>query len=137
MKTARWFGIFYLSFLLRLLLFPPWMELSAHFIKDNTGGRFHPYANLGHHWRFAIPLHWEWWAGPQQSYFLPNLGAWIDYRLMLYEATIGLVTSALLFLLFPALKMPIRKITAYTKAGIIFMGTRIRNWRRRVQESVV
>jgi hypothetical protein len=129
MKAIRWYGILYLSFLLWLLLFPPWMELSRRFIQNSIGQGFHPYTSVGHHWRFSVPYHWEWWAGPQQSYFLPNLGARIDYRLMLYEAVVGLVAVALLFLAVPPLVMTFRKITAYTRAGIIFMGTRIRNWR--------
>ncbi len=51
---------------------------------------------------------------------------------MLYEAAIGLVLLTLLFLLLPALEMPVRRITACAKVEIILLGTRIRNWRRRV-----
>ena len=54
---------------------------------------------------------------------------------MLYEAAIGLIALALLFLLLPAMEMPVRKVTVCAKVEIILMGTRIRNWRRRVQES--
>jgi len=45
----------------------------------------------------------------------------IDYQLMQYEAGIDLVALALLFLLLPALEMPIRKLTAYAKVEIILM----------------
>jgi multisubunit Na+/H+ antiporter MnhB subunit len=129
MKMARWYGILYLSFLLWMLLFPPWRELSGRFIENNVGEHFHPYAGIGHHWRFSVPLHWQWSYYEQKSSLVPNLKARIDYLQMVYEAAIGFVALALLFLLLPALEMPIRKITTCTKVEIILMGTRIRNWR--------
>src|SRR5271165_5539819 len=99
MKTARAYGIFCLSFFLWLLLFPPWMESRETFLSGQrgwfvAGDEVFPFAvshSLGHHWRFSAPLHWEWSQGDQQSFFVPNLGARIDYRLMLYEAVVGLV----------------------------------------------
>ncbi len=137
MKTARWCGIFCLSFFLWLLLFPPWMELSGRFIENNIGGLFHPYTGLGHHWRFSVPLHWQWRASARQSFLVPNLAARIDYRLMLYEAAIGLVAFALLFLLLPSLEVPIRRIAACTKVEIILIGRRIRNWRNRERKRTI
>jgi len=117
MKTARWFGILYLSFLLWLLLFPPWMELSGRFIERNTGGLVHPYTSLGHHWRFSVPLHWQWRADARQSFLVPNLAARIDYQRLIYEAVIGLVALALLFLPHSAFEMPIRKIKNLQRDG--------------------
>jgi hypothetical protein len=105
------------------------MELSGRFIENNVGEHFHPYAGIGHHWRFSVPLHWQWSYYEQKSSLVPNLKARIDYLQMVYEAAIGFVALALLFLLLPALEMPIRKITTCTKVEIILMGTRIRNWR--------
>jgi len=138
MKTARWCGIFCLSFFLWLLLFPPWMELSELSYSDHIGERLNAYtSSLGHHWRFSVPYHWEWFQSDQQSFFVPNLDARIDYRQMLYEAVIGLVALALLFLLHPALEMAIRKFTACAKVEIILMGTRIRNWRHRDRKSSI
>jgi len=55
----------------------------------------------------------------------------IRYRLMLYEAAIGLVALALLFLFLSALEMPFRRVTAFAKVEIILLGTRVRNWRHR------
>jgi hypothetical protein len=100
MKTARWYGILCLSFCLWLLLFPPWMERY-----DSQS-----FLSLGHHWRFSHPSHWEWRESAHQSFLVPNRWARIDYQQMLYEAAIGLVALALLFLLLPALEMPIRRI---------------------------
>jgi hypothetical protein len=99
MKTARWYGILYLSFCLWLLLFPPWLQFYG---SDSQ--------SLGHHWRFSHPLHREWRESAQQNFLVPNRWARIDYQQMLYEAAIGLVALALLFLLLPALEMPIRRI---------------------------
>lgn len=128
MKTARWFGIIYLSFFLWLLLFPPWMELSEDFFSNNIGERLHAYApSLGHHWRFSVPLHWQWSDYEQQSSLVPNRDVRIDYHQMVYEATIGLVALALLFLFLPALEMPIRKIKTWAKVEITLMRARIRN----------
>ena len=136
MKTARWYGILYLTFLLWLLLFPPWMELSEASYSYKIGERNNPdTSSLGHHWRFSVPSHWEWSQGDQQSFFVPNLDARIDYWKLLYEAVIGLVALALPFLLIPDLKLSIRRITACTKVEIILIRTRIRNWRRRIQRS--
>lgn len=99
MKTARWYGILYLSFCLCLLLFPPWMV------------SFGSYSySLGLHWRFSHPFHWEWQESAHQSFFLPNQQARIDYQQMLYDAAIGLAALALLFLLVPALEVTIRRI---------------------------
>lgn len=122
MRTARWYGILYLSFLLWLLLFPPWMESRRALPSDgmtaehNTPSVYH---SLGHHWRFSVLLHrdyaWSQDAHAWDSFLVPNLGAQIDYRQMLYEAATGLVALALLFLLLPALTMPFRKITALRK----------------------
>jgi hypothetical protein len=139
MKTARWYGILCLSFFLWLLLFPPWMESRRTYLEGRLGQFVsedevfpavvsHP---LGHHWRFSVPSHWEWSELDQQSFFVPNLGARIDHRLMLYEVVIGLVAIGLLSLLLPALVMPLRRMTAYAKVEIILMETRIRNWRNR------
>jgi hypothetical protein len=99
MKTARWCGILCLSFCLWLLLFPPWME------RDGSDSY-----SLGHHWRFSHPSHWAWQESAHQSFLVPNRWARIDYQQMLYEAAIGLVALALLFLLLPALEMSIRRI---------------------------
>jgi hypothetical protein len=116
MKTARWYGILCLSFFLWLLLFPPWMELSRAFLSDKLGTQVSTVCHsLGHHWRFSVPLHWQWRADVRQSFLVPNLAARIDYQRMLYEAAIGFVALALLFLLLSALEMP----------------ERIRNWRNR------
>jgi hypothetical protein len=60
----------------------------------------------------------------------PRLAGQIDYRLLLYEAVIGLVALTLLFLLLCALEISLRRIAATAKVEIILMGTRIRNWRR-------
>jgi hypothetical protein len=98
MKTARWYGILYLSFCLWLLLFPPWMQSYTSYSYS-----------LGHHWRFSHPLHWEWREYEQKSFLVPNWLARIDYQQMLYEAAIGLVALALLFLLLPALESRIRR----------------------------
>jgi len=46
MKTARWFGILYLSFCLWLLLFPPWMELSRAF-RQTRHTSFHRLSQSG------------------------------------------------------------------------------------------
>jgi hypothetical protein len=99
MKTARWYGILYLSFCLWLLLFPPWIESYGSYSQS-----------LGRHWRFSYPPYWQWREAQQQSFLVPNLRARIDYQQMLYEAAIGLVALALLFLLLPALEMLIRRI---------------------------
>ncbi|MDR3774549.1 MAG: hypothetical protein P4L26_14445 [Terracidiphilus sp.] len=116
MKTARWYGILYLAFLLWLLLFPPWMELNRTFLSDKLGTQVSTVSHsLGHYWRFSVPLHWQWRADVRQSFLVPNLAARIDYQQMLYEAAIIFVLLALFFLLLPALEMP----------------TRIRNWRNR------
>jgi len=133
MKAARWFGIIYLSFLLWLLLFPPWVELQRTYLYGDEDRHASTVAHaLGHHWRFSIPFRWEWSQGDQQSYFLPNLAARIDYRQMLYEAVTGLVALALLFLLLSVVKMPLRKMTVYAKVEIILIWARVRNWCRRV-----
>jgi hypothetical protein len=132
MKTARWYGILCLSFFLWLLLFPPWMWTEHHYA-------FTASYSLGNHWRFSVPLHWEWSEAAQRSILVPDrrIQTQIDYRLMLYEAVIGLVALALLFLLLPALETPIRKGTAFAKVEIVLLGTRIRNWRRRDRKNQV
>jgi hypothetical protein len=97
---TRWYGILYLSLCLWLLLFPPWMlpyDVSYSY-------------SLGHHWRFFIPSHWEWRESAQKSFLVPVWRARIDYQQLLYEAAIGLVALALLFLLLPALEASIRRI---------------------------
>ncbi len=116
MKTARWFGILYLSFCLWLLLFPPWMWTENHYA-------FTASYTLGNHWRFSVPSHWEWSEASQQSFLVPDrrMQTQIDYQLMQYEAVIGLLALALLFLLLPALGMP----------------TRIRNWRNQARKGNV
>ena len=122
MKTARRWGILSLSFCLCLLLFPPWMESGRAFLSDKLGSQVSTVSHsLGHHWRFAVPLHWQWRADVRQSFLVPNLAAQIDYQQMLYEAAIGLVVFALLFLLLPALEMP----------------ARIGNWRNREFKSTM
>jgi len=122
MKTARWYGILSLSFCLCLLLFPPWMESGRAFLSDKLGTQVSTVSHsLGHHWWFAVPLHWQWRADVRQSFLVPNLAAQIDYQQMLYEAAIGLVVFALLFLLLPALEMP----------------ARIGNWRNREFKSTI
>lgn len=132
MKVVRWYGILYVSFLLWLLLFPPWMESDKAEVYDDLGWHVSTVSHgLGHHWRFSVPFHWEYWYGPQGSFFLPNLGARIDYRLMLYEAVIGLVAIGLLSLLLPALVMPVRKMIARAKVEFFLVKTHIRNWRFR------
>ena len=111
--------------------------MSGRFIENNIGGRFHPYTSLGHHWRFSVPLYWQWSYYEQKPLLVPNLKARIDYQQMIYEAAIGLTALALLFLLFSALEMPIRRITACAKVEIILMGTRIQNWRHRDGKSSI
>ena len=112
---SKWFSTLCLIFFLWLLLFPPWMQLSGRFI----GGLSHPRISLGHHWRFSPPLHWAWeWSQDAHAWqwsWYPNLAAQIDYQQMLYEAVLGLVVLALLFLLVPTLRTPIRKITGGAK----------------------
>jgi len=105
MKTARWYGILYLSFCLWLLLFPPWMM--------RWGSYSH---SLGRHW--SRPFHWDWNEYMRKSFFVPNLAARIDYQELLYEAAIGLVALALLFLLLPALEMPIRRIRQLRSSSV-------------------
>jgi hypothetical protein len=128
MKTARWYGILYLAFLLWLLLFPPWMELREALPTDGIEAeRTIPavYHSLGHHWRFSVLLHqayaWSQDTHAWGSFVVPNLKARIDYQLMFYEAAIGLVALSLLYLLLPALEMP----------------TRIGNWRNREFKSTM
>jgi hypothetical protein len=115
MKTARWFGILSLSFCLWLLLFPPWTGLSPRLVNDDLGLHIvDAPLNLGHHyWRNPPPEHWQWSYADQKSSLVSYRQELIDYRLMLYEAAMGLGALALLFLLLPAIEMP----------------TRIRNWR--------
>jgi hypothetical protein len=108
MKTARWYGILCLSFFLWLLLFPPWMWMEPHY-------GVHPFTasySLGNHWRFTVPLHWEWSEAAQRSLLVPDrrMQTQIDYQLMQYEAVIGFVALALLSFLLSALEIPIRKI---------------------------
>jgi hypothetical protein len=94
------------------------MELNRTLIHDDQGRRVDEVSHgLGHHWRFSVPLYWQWSYYEQKSSFVPNLKARIDYHEMLYEAVTGLVALALLFLLLPALAMPLRKITALRKGG--------------------
>jgi hypothetical protein len=100
MKTARWYGILYLSFCLWLLLFPPWM---ARY--DSLS-----FLSFGHHWRFSYRSHWVWLESMHHSFSVSDQWARIDYQQMLYEAAIGLVALALLFLLLPALEILIRRI---------------------------
>ena len=138
MKTARWYGILYLSFCLWLLLFPPWVESNRTFLDDDLGGHISSvFHSLGHHWRFSVPLHWQWSDDTQRSSLVPNLAARIDYQQMQYEAVIGLVVLALVFLLLAALETPIRRITACAKVEISLMGTRIRNWRSRDRKRTI
>jgi hypothetical protein len=128
MKTARWFRILYLSFVLWLLLFPPWMESRyAELYYPDSVLKY----RLGHHWRFSEPLHWQWFPVEGRSFYVADSGARIDYRLMLYEAAIVVVALALLFVLLSALEMPIRKIVAGAKVEISLLRARVRNWRNR------
>jgi hypothetical protein len=120
MNVTRWCGITYLSFLLWLLLFPPWMESHRTYLEGDAGqlvaeDEVFPVSvtfSLGHHWRFSIPRHWEWSPGDRQSFFVPNLGSQIDYRTMLYEAVIGLVALGLSWLAVSALVPLFRNTTA-------------------------
>jgi hypothetical protein len=132
MKAVRWYGILCLSFFLWLLLFPPWMWTEHHYA-------FTASYSLGNHWRFSVPLHWEWSEAAQQSLLVPDrrMQTQIDYQLIQYEAVIGLVALALLFLLLPALEMPIHRIKAFAKVEIILMGARIRNWRHRDRKRTI
>jgi hypothetical protein len=76
MKTARWYGIFCLSFSLWLLLYPPWMKVSKTYLAHEPGNFDGPLFtvshSLGHHWRFFVPLHWEWSQHAQRSSLVPD-----------------------------------------------------------------
>jgi hypothetical protein len=112
--------------------------MSRAFLSDKLGTQVSIVSHsLGHHWKFSIPSHWEWRAGVRQSFLVPNLAARIDYQQMLYEAAIGLVALALLFLLLSPLGMATRKIKIFAKVEIILMRTRLRNWRHRDRKNQI
>lgn len=124
MKAARWYSIFCLSFVLWLLLFPPWVESRYAELNYPDFAIMH---RLGHHWRFSVPSHWGWLEGAHQSVLVPDVGARIDYRTMLYETVLGIIILTLLFLLFGALEPSARRISAKAKLRLNGMGVRLRN----------
>lgn len=105
MKAARWYGVLSISFLLWLMLFPPWVDSAWAEAYSPDSAVLH---RLGHHWRFSVPLHWSWSESSRQSIFVSDWGARIDYRLMTYEAVVGLLAIALAFLFIRSLEGPAR-----------------------------
>ena len=126
MKTVRGFTILYLVFVLWLLLFPPWIASSraTYFYPDSAlKGR------LGHHWRFSDPEVWGWSVATRQSFLTTDPSAKIDYRLMLYEAAIGLIASLLAMLLWQAAEGVIQQVMVYAKVERMLLRNRLRNLR--------
>ncbi len=104
-KTIRITGIIYAGILLALLLFPPWSDGTRQY-----EGADPLLSSLGHHWRFSFPYYW----GYQEDYctdgvgrmigcngksvWIPNENAVLSYRMLLYEAALGLVACLFLTL---------------------------------------
>jgi hypothetical protein len=121
MKILKSTCILYTGFLLLLLLFPPWSERDRF---DPTW--LDPvFSSLGHHWRFSPPYHWgyieprpceaQYSDVPQGAKVLDSDGrparcggvsvweeneaATVDYRMLRYEAFLGLVVSVFFVLI--------------------------------------
>lgn len=116
-NTARWLGIAYLAFAVWLMFFPPWVASRyAQLNYPDAPARW----RLGHHWRFAWPASWIFYAGDH--------GARIDSRLLVYEAATAFLCAALLFLVLSALHRPLRALVAGAKIEAALLRGRMRNW---------
>src|SRR5271170_1386209 len=105
MRVARFACTLFTGFLLLLLLFPPWSR------------RPHPEEidpislSLGHHWRFRLPYYWgyreQYCADSNghervcggESVWVPDRQAIVDFRMLEYEAALGLVSSIFIALM--------------------------------------
>jgi hypothetical protein len=117
MRTLRLYGTLVSGFWLWIMLFPPWIESVyagrvAILYRDTLLHR------LGHHWRFSPPMHWRWSFETKTSSYAADWGARIDYRLMLYEIALVLVSVGFLVLLGQTLHGPGRWIVTAAKQRI-------------------
>jgi hypothetical protein len=100
MKLARFGAILYLTFLLWLLLFPPWGETTYWRLRRPPND---PAVHLlGHHWRFAIKrataandYDWVFENGADAGNTPPT----VSYPMLAYEASTAAVFVVLLLLL--------------------------------------
>lgn len=111
MRALRVYGTLVLGFWLWIMLFPPWFEsaYAAIWYPDTLRYR------LGHHWRFSPPMHWQWSFDTKTSSFVAAWGARIDYRLMIYEMLLVLVSLGFLVLVAQALHGLVRWIVTFAK----------------------
>ena len=106
MKTLKFAATLYAGILLILLLFPPWSE--GYY---QVRGADSLYSSLGHHWRLSFPYYWGYQEDEctdrvgrtigcnGRSIWMPNEHAVIDYRMLRYEAALGLIVTIFLVLI--------------------------------------
>ena len=114
MKTIRITGMVYAGILLVLILFPPWSYGNRQY-----EGADPLFSSLGHHWRFSFPYYWGYQEDSctdsvgrtigcnGKSVWMPNQYAVIDYRMLLYEAALGLVGSLFLTMVVDLIGTPL------------------------------